>query len=138
MGRRYFILIPTLLALAVLACSVDFSSNSSNEEEAVDIQTVPLVLLLAPVNGSIYAEGTQVELAAIAQDSLALVSRLEFRVDDVPVGDVAAANPDGQPSLEARLTWTAEGKQGHLITVEGFRADGSSLGIDEVAVTCHR
>ncbi len=56
-------------------------------------------------------------------------------MNDLPVGDVKAQNPDGQPSLEARFTWTASGKQGHLITVEAFRADGSSLGLNEVTVT---
>jgi hypothetical protein len=112
-----------------------FSSKDNEAGTGTNVQTAPLVLLLAPVNGSTYAEGTQVGLHAIAQDSLTGVSRIEFRVNDIAIGDVPADDPGGQPSLEAQFAWTATGKQGHLITVEAFRADGSSLGLNEVAVT---
>jgi uncharacterized protein YgiM (DUF1202 family) len=132
MGRRYIVFTTIWLVLASVACNVGSSSNQDQTGE--DIQTAPLVLLLAPVNGSTYANGVRVQLHAIAQDSLAGVSRIEFRVDDKAVGEVKADEPDGQPSLEAQIVWKAKGKQGHLITVEGFRADGSSLGLHDVAV----
>ena len=68
MGSRRVLLITMLLALAALACSAGLPTDN-NETTAADLQTAPLVLVLAPVNGSIYAEGTRVELSAIAQDS---------------------------------------------------------------------
>jgi hypothetical protein len=132
MGQRPLIYITVLLLLAALACNVNFSTK---DETPKNNQTAPLVLLLAPVNGSTYAEGTRVEFHAIAQDSLAGVSRIEFRVDDLPAAEAKTSDPSGQqPSLEAQFTWTASGKQGHLITVEAFRADGSSLGLYDVSI----
>ena len=133
MGRRTILLVTTVMFLAAAACSVDFRSKNDSQSSA-DLQTAPLVLLLAPVNGSTYAEGTHVELYAIAQDTQADISRIDFLVDSVTVGEVSASDPNGQDSLEAQFTWTATGKQGHLITVEAFRADGSTLGRSEVQV----
>ncbi len=133
MGRRIIFFITIVLFLTVTACSVNFSPKKA-DESSTNLQSAPLVLLLAPVNGSTYAEGTRVELYAIAQDAQADVSRIDFLVDSATVGEVPASDPKGQTSLEAQFTWTATGKQGHLITVEAFRADGSSLGRNEVQV----
>jgi uncharacterized protein YgiM (DUF1202 family) len=133
MGRRTVFFVVIVLFLASAACSVNFSPNNADNSSA-DLQSAPLVLLLAPVNGSTYAEGTRVELHAIAQDTQVGVSRIDFLVDSATVDEVPATDPNGQASLEAQFTWTATGKQGHLITVEAFRADGSSLGRNEVLV----
>ena len=80
MGRRIILFSTIALCLAATACSVNFSPKSADESSA-NLQTAPLVLLLAPVNGSTYAEGTHVELHAIAQDTQAGVSRIDFLVD---------------------------------------------------------
>lgn len=119
-----------LLALASLACSLGTASDDGTE----NIETKPLVLLLAPVNGSVFAEGVQVQFHAIVQDSLAGVARVEFRVDDFPVGEVTAADPNGQPSLDAQIAWEASDTRGHLVTVEAFRADASSLGLYDIEI----
>jgi hypothetical protein len=121
-----------LLGLASLACSIDFDAK----DDTTDIQSKPIVRLLAPVNNSIYAEGVEVQLYAIAQDSLAGVARIEFRLDDLEqLGAIFAENPAGEPSLEARIAWTATGKQAHQLIVEAFRADESSLGESAVIIT---
>ncbi len=123
----------SVLLMASLACSVDFDTQESDQE---DIQSRPLVRLLAPVNNSAYAEGAKVQLYAIAQDSLAGVARIEFRLDDTQMlGEVTAQNPAGEPTLEAHLVWTAAGKQAHQLIVEAFRADTTSLGEDAVIIT---
>jgi hypothetical protein len=128
---RRLVVILTMLALASLACSLGMANNEKSAEE---ITNQPLVLLVAPVNASVYAEGVDVALHAVVQDSGAGVTRIEFRVDDVPVDEVTAAQAGGQPSLDGIVSWGAAGQSGHLITVEGFRADGSSLGVDDVSV----
>jgi hypothetical protein len=118
------------LAVAALACSLGNAADNA----AQSIQSKPLVVILAPTTGSTYAEGVRVELHAIAQEAGPGVARIEFRVDDNPVAEVSASNPNGQPTLDARASWVATDKRGHLITVEAFRADGSSLGLSDVTV----
>lgn len=118
------------LVVGALACTLGNAADNA----AQSIQSKPLVVILVPVNGSTYAEGVRVELHAIAQEAGPGVARIEFRVDDHPVATVYANNPDGQPTLDARASWVAVDKRSHLITVEAFRADGSSLGLGDVAV----
>ena len=98
------------------------------------LQDQPLVLVLAPVNQSVFAEGAQVQLHAIAQDIAGMVARLEFRVDMVAVGEVTANDPGGQASLIGLVSWTATEPRKHLLTVEAFRPDGSSLGFQDVVL----
>jgi hypothetical protein len=131
--RRQILIVLLSLVFASLACSLNTSSDD-NTPNVQAIQTDPLVLLLAPINGSIYAEGAQIELHAIAQDSEAGVARIEFRVDETPVGDVKSTQTPGQESLDAVVSWIATGQTGHLITVEAFRADGSSLGFKDTGI----
>jgi hypothetical protein len=123
------VLVVLCLTCITLACNLGDSPGDS----AVDPQA-PLVLLLAPVNGSVIAEGATIALHAIAQDMLAGVARIEFRANEFPVGEVLSDSPGGQPSLDAIVQWTATGTTGHLITVEAFRADGASLGFRDVVV----
>ncbi|GAB4418332.1 MAG: hypothetical protein Kow00106_14300 [Anaerolineae bacterium] len=125
--------LPVWLALlsALLACTL---STSPPDETTQRLERAPLVLILAPVNGSTYAEGTRVALQAIAQDSASGVARLEFRMDDIVIGTATADNPAGTPSLLARAEWIATEQRKHLLTVEAFRADGSSLGVSDVSL----
>jgi len=130
--RQPLMLCLLLLVVAGLACTLENATGGS--QVSPDLQTRPLVVILAPVNASVYAEGTVVQLHAIAQDSLAGVARLEFRMDDLLVGEARSDAPNGQPSLEAQTTWTAADQRGHVLTVEAFRANGSSLGSADVTL----
>lgn len=127
---RHLALSLLVILLAGLSCTLENATNGT--ENSPDFQTRPLVLILAPANGSVYAEGIEVQFHAIAQDAQAGVVRIEFRVDDLPVGEGKSDNANGQPSLEAQMTWTAADKRGHILTVEAFRANGSSLGLADV------
>ncbi len=101
--------------------------------------TQPLVLLLSPATNvyqadiQSYAEGTQIDLAAVAQSEMG-VARIEFRVDDMTVGQITSNSENGEPVLNGIVAWVATGKTGHLITAEAFRADGMSLGSSDVAI----
>ena len=128
--QKYWVFCLAWLVVGALACTLGNAADNA----APSIETKPLVVILAPVNGSTYAEGVQVELHAIAQEAGPGVARIEFRVDDNPVATVNASSPDGQPTLDARASWVATDKRSHLITVEAFRADGSSLGLSDAAV----
>ena len=124
-GWRRIVLCLALLTGANLACTLGRNTPT------VEPQSRPLVLLLAPTNGSTFAEGTEVALYAIAQHTPG-VARIEFRVDDIPVGEVTAETP--QTSLMGTVMWQASGQTGHLITAEAFLENGGSLGINDVTV----
>lgn len=124
-----------LLMLGSLACSLSYHTETQVRTEQ-SVAAKPLVLMLAPVNNSVFAEGVDVQLHAIAQDSLAGVARVEFRIDDLAkIGEITASNPAGDASLEAQVVWRASGKQAHQLIVEAFRADGSSLGESAIRIT---
>jgi hypothetical protein len=125
-------LVAALLVLSALACNL--RNESSSEVRERDIIANPLVLIVAPVNGSVFASGAQVTIHAIVQNPPTGVARIEFRVDEAVVGEITSPQPETESSLEGSVTWAASSEAGHLITVEGFRPDGSSLGLSDVAI----
>ncbi len=133
-GRHVWLrvlIVASVLSLVVTACSLGSTRQSSPR----DPNTIPLVLLLAPVNNSVFAEGAVVELHALAQDAQGRAAAFEFRVDDVPVARVDAPSGQGQQTLTARATWTAAGQSKHVMTAEVFRVDGLSLGLVDIVIT---
>lgn len=130
-GRLRVMLATAGLIVAALACSL----GSGTSSERADPQTAPIVLLLAPENASVFAEGAQVELHALVEDIQGRAARLEFRVDEVPVAAGEASDPAGQETLTARATWTAAGQSKHVLTVEAFRPDGLSLGLSDIVIS---
>ncbi len=93
----------------------------------------PRLVVVAPVNNSRYAAGARIVLHAAAFDWLG-VDRLVFEVNSIPVGEVRAADPAGDPLLIGSVAWTVPDEQGYRITVEAFRADGASLGLRDVRI----
>lgn len=120
-----------VLLAASIACNL---TNLSDTATSADPAERPLVLLLAPVNGETYAEGVPIVLQAYAHVNSGSVARIEFRVDDLPVGEQSATDPQAANALRAGLTWTAQGQSGHLITVEAFGQDGASLGLADATI----
>jgi hypothetical protein len=118
-----------MLSLAALACNVQFGGSV----QAPAGTPGSSVTFTGPANNSVIAEGSNVILVVSARDSGAGVVKVNFLVNGVAIGSQDA--PGGQPaaSLSAQVTWIARGVQGHLITAEAVRADGSSVG--EAGVT---
>lgn len=119
-----------LLAAATLACTLTGSAGP----QATGREMLPLVVLIAPVNGSVIAEGTDVVFYALAQDLQGRIARLEFRVDDIPFAEIAAAAPGGQNLLTAQTIWPAAGRSRHILTVEPFSMEGFSLGLADAVI----
>jgi len=128
-AKRISLLFITL-TLGALACNV--ASRAAPPTD--DLRTRPLVLLIAPVNGGVYAEGAQVEFYALAQDLQGRIARLEFRVDDVPIATSVPATDAERANLTARASWRAQGLTKHLVTAEIFLDDGRSLGLADVVI----
>ncbi|NDJ75810.1 MAG: SH3 domain-containing protein [Chloroflexi bacterium] len=105
--------------------------------EGVGVTIVPAesaqpVRLLAPVNGSVFAQGTEVQFHAFAvdPDPDRRVDRVEFRLDDNP--PLAAPITIQRDDLATYVTsWPSGTPQTHRIIVQAFRADGTLIGQDE-------
>ncbi len=119
-----------LLVLSSLACTLSSETGVSTRTS----ESAPLVLLLAPVNNSTFAEGATVELHALAQDLQGRVARMEFRVDDVPLPDSPELVQLSQQTVSARAQWTAQEQRKHVLTVEAFHAEGLSLGFRDIVI----
>lgn len=130
-ARLRVAMVAITLIMATLACSL----GSGSSGDTVDPETVPLVLLLAPENTSVFVEGARVEMHALVQDVRGGAARLEYRVDEVPVAESEAPNPEGQETLIARAVWVAAGQSKHVMSVEAFRADGLSLGLSDIVIS---
>lgn len=119
-----------LLVVASLACTLSSGADGGERRS----ETAPLVLLLAPVNNSRFAEGATVELYALAQDLQGRVARLEFRVDDVPLPEAPALVEQTPQTMAARAQWIARAPRKHVLTAEAFREDGLSLGFRDIVI----
>lgn len=117
------------LAAAALACNVQFGGAVRTPIGTL----TAAVVMLAPSNNSRIAEGATVEIAATAHDETSGVARIEFFLNGVSIGSQNAPIAEGQTEFTARMTWQAQGVQGHFITAEASRADGSRIG--EAGVT---
>ncbi len=121
-----------LLIGLLLGCNL---STTPTPKEVQSVHKGPFVFLIAPENQIYerdlprYASGTVVQFYAVAQDTEAGVVRLEFTIDGMPYQEVTSAQP--QNLLNGHITWTAAEPRKYLITVEAFRADGSSIGRDD-------
>ncbi len=132
--RRYQALrLPVLAALvlgmAALACNVQLGGTPPLPGG----EATSGIILIAPENNSVIGEGVHVEIAAAARDTLTGVSKITFSLDGAPLESLTAPIPEGQTTFTAKIVWVTKGIQGHLLTAEAFRADGSSLG--EAGVT---
>jgi cell division septation protein DedD len=119
------------LAGAALACNVQFGGIAPTPAR----EPTSSVMFIAPANNSVIAEGSMIVFAVLAQDSEAGVAQVDLLIDGLLVESQTAPAPDGQPSFTARFDWLAGGLQGHLITAEALRADGSVIGEAGLAIT---
>lgn len=130
-SRHWLALAIASVVLATLACNLTNSIDSSSSGDPAER---PLVLLLVPTNGETYAEGVVLTVQAYVQVNTGSVARIEFRVDDLPIGEQTADDPEAANALRADMTWAAQGQSGHLITVEAFGQDGASLGLADATI----
>jgi hypothetical protein len=133
----YRVLLFIVLAmLAGFACNLTTEGNTPQQKRVTEER--PAIVLLAPTASSDFEVGTQVTFHAMARDVGPGVARIEFRIN-VPGDPVTlvqnAPNANGQPTLEAIVTWQATGDQTYLVEAQAFRADGTPSNVEQTSIS---
>ncbi|MEP7285796.1 MAG: CARDB domain-containing protein [Chloroflexota bacterium] len=110
-----------MLISASLACNAQLGNS-----EPTAVAQGPSVVFIAPENNSTIAEGTSLTFAVNA--SGANVAKIDFLVDDSPIGTQTAPTAGGQSNFTAQQVWTASPVQGHLVVAIASDADGKTIG----------
>lgn len=125
--RPVSLVILALLA-ASLACSLVTEDTVTDDKRLVREER-PALIVLAPVNGSVYATGTEIGFHVLAYDLGIGVSRVEVQID--LVGEellLEHTAPEPTQNLEVVIPWTAittvAEQETYLVTVRAFRPNG--------------
>jgi hypothetical protein len=116
-----------MLIAASLACNAQFGGSAPTA-----VAQESSVVFIAPQNGSLIAEGSDITLAVNTNDPGA--AKVEFRIDDNVIGTQTAPTGSPQGSFTARQPWKATGIQGHLVEAVASRADGTQIGAAKITL----
>jgi Tol biopolymer transport system component len=108
--------IVALLALGMLACSVDLGGEGPSK---------PTVEIVSPGSGARVAVGRELEVQYRATDAAAVV-RVELEVGRQIVDLQNSPTTEGQPSLSGILRWTPSTAGVHTLLVYAYNRDGVS------------
>jgi hypothetical protein len=129
-------LLITIMVTAAFACNLTTDGSAPQQKRVTEER--PAIVLLAPAASSDFAAGTSITFHAMARDVGPGVARVEFKIN-VPGDPITlvqnAPNPNGQPTLEAILTWQAVGNQTFLVEAQAFRADGTPSNLEQTSIT---
>jgi hypothetical protein len=131
--RRLWVSLCFMFLLAITGCSL--SSLGGDDGEAVAaISGAPVVELSAPLANSTFLKGVVVNILAAVSNAGEDVQRVEFKIDDTTIADLASPNPSGAARFSVTQTWTAETAGTYRISVIAYRGDGSSSQPAEVQI----
>ena len=112
--RRTLLLITMLLAVGMLACTVDLGTRQASK---------PVVEILSPPSGSRVQLGEEVAVQFRAVDEVG-VSRVELKADGMVVAVEQSSQAEGEPSMTATLSWTPTAPGSHTLLVYAYNRDG--------------
>ena len=84
---------------------------------------IPSVEILSPPNNAQVIEGTDFDLDILAMDESQGIAKVELYVDGTLINDNSPAIPSAQ--YRVTMNWLAQGIGFHVISVIGYRADGT-------------
>ncbi|HUV90575.1 MAG TPA: Ig-like domain-containing protein, partial [Anaerolineae bacterium] len=114
--RKMLSAIVALLALGMLACSMDIGGEGPSK---------PTVEIVSPASGARVAVGQELEVEYRATDAVAVV-RVELEVERQIVELQSSPTAEGQPSLTGILRWTPTTAGVHTLLVYAYNQDGVS------------
>lgn len=116
------LLLSLVLAVLLGACNLLTSPNSNQTV----ISGPPVVQIAAPPANATYLENVAVNIQALITNAGADIDRVEILVDGTIIQTLQQPNPGGAPSFSIAQAWQAAGTGTHTLSVQAFRADGSS------------
>lgn len=93
---------------------------------APEDESPPVVQIAAGIGSAPYREGVFVNLQAAISNASGVISRVEFMIDDLTIGEIDDPNPDGLLQFVVTEQWQAEGAGARLLRVNAVRDDGAS------------
>jgi uncharacterized protein YgiM (DUF1202 family) len=116
------LLLSLMLGLLLGACNLLTSPDSVQSV----ISGPPVVQIAAPPPNATYLESVAVNIQALVTNAGADIDRVEILVDGTIIQTLQQPNPGGAPSFSIAQAWQAAGTGPHTLSVQAFRADGSS------------
>ncbi|MCC6976024.1 MAG: SH3 domain-containing protein, partial [Anaerolineae bacterium] len=126
-ARRVGFALPAALILfAVLACNLiggqpeATSTPQPTAETPIALSDVPEIEIRSPADKSEVIKGAEVTVYVRAVDRIG-VTRIEMRVNNQLVDSAASPDPNGSPTLDSILSYTATQSGQNVIQVVAFR-----------------
>jgi Bacterial Ig domain len=113
---------PVLIAalIAALLCACNLVNQPISPTPAI-----PTVSFQFPANNVSVAEGTDLQIQLLAQDSVG-VAHVELRVDDQAHEDAKPVEATAVPIFTVDMNWLAKGVGLHSLQATAFRLDGTA------------
>lgn len=122
-GQSRVVVLWLIVFSLLTGCSLP-SSNTG--EQIAAITGAPIVELAAPLPNSTFLKGVGVNILAAVSNAGSDIQRVEIKVADGTVADVASPNPSGAARFSVTHTWLAEAQGEYTIEVIAFRGNGAA------------
>jgi hypothetical protein len=116
------LLIAGLLGLLLAGCNL-----AAGTLTPTSVPDIPIIRFEFPENGTSVAEGTDMQIQLVAEDSLGDgVSRVELFVDDLPHQQGSPVVSSAVPIFTVDMNWLARGIGLHSMSAVAYRSDGTA------------
>jgi hypothetical protein len=110
----------SLIAILLLcACTL------LSQEQITPTPAIPTVTFQFPTNNVAVAEGTDLQIQLVAQDTVG-IARIELMVDGQAHQDASPVEGESVPVFTVNMNWLAEGVGLHALEATAYRLDGTS------------
>jgi hypothetical protein len=124
-----FVLVLTLTA----ACSLA-SGTPEGDEVALVFEGAPVIKIASPLAGSVYREGTSINILARVENAGADIRRVDIFVGDDRVAQTDDPNASNAAAFTITTSWVATRTGTQTIRIQVTRGDGVTSAIEQIQV----
>lgn len=121
-------------ALTVMALTAGCRLLENAEPVAMLFEGAPRIEIASPLAGSVYREGTPVNILARVDNAGADIARVEIRVGNELVAERTNPNPSGAAAFTLTSSWVATQTGNVILSVMASRADGTLSDLKTVEI----